>query len=360
MSPETNKDRLTVVKPPRISRKLIAIWCTQVSRLLEAGISLSESLELVIESQSDKKVRIFTSQLKTAVGSGDSGYLTLKAMKANNGLITAFEIGEMTGTLSKNLKDIGARIQSEDEFIKKISSLLIYPAIVSCAALGMVAFLIGYIFPKIMPVFTGMKMKLPIATRAMIALVNGFQAYWWAIGLVIILVVLAWIIVWRKSNKFSGFVFGIVLRLPHFGNIIRMYHVARLVRLLSTYIASGQSLSHAFTAYNSGNIVLSSAVKDMKNMVENGIALSSVVGMNKYGVFPKDFGAFVAIGERSGSLLQSFELVTEMYEKKIKSSLESLTAFIEPGLMIMIGIFVGWISMSIILPMYQITEHVGK
>lgn len=357
-------NRATSKSLGKISRKSQAIWCTQVARLLESGISLNECLDLVIESQNDKKVILFTQYLRQSMAQGESGYATLTRVDANihHGLVTAFEIGEVTGTLSKNLKDIGQRIQSEDEFAKKIISLLIYPTIVSCAALGMIGFLIGYIFPKIMPIFIGMKMKLPLATRAMILLVNIFQSYWWLIVLVTALSVTSFMIALRKSQKLSKYFSSTLLKIPYAGANIKMYHIARLVRFLSTYIASGQSLSHALRAHSSKNIVINDVVASMTALVENGNNISSIIKSwpERQTVFPKDFCAYISIGERSGSLLQSFELVTEIYERKIKSNLESLTAFIEPGLMIFIGIFVGWISMSIILPMYQITEHVGK
>lgn len=354
------------------------MWCVQLASLLKAGLSINESMDLMVQSQTDRKVVLLSKILKNLVNKGDGIHRSLLQLsehgvldaeqtkikfKIHPTVLVAFEVGEATGTLIKNIEEAGERLRLEDEFLRRIISLLIYPVIVSIAALGMVAFLIGYIFPKIIPVFSGMRMELPFATRTMIALVTFGKSWGWIIITLTLALFVVLIVVWRRSQEFQGIAMGWLIRMPKIGKLLRYFFGIQLSRFLLAYISSGQSLSQALHSYTTKNILLKNSVRHVSVSVEGGSNFSEalkLVDESGSRVFPSDMCAYISIGERSGSLSNSLQLIVDSYEKKIRSTLESFASIIEPMLMIFIGVFIGWISLSIILPMYQVTEHVGR
>jgi type II secretory pathway component PulF len=295
-------------------------------RDIEAGVSLSKSLK-------NTKIRL------------------------NSLLTTLIQNGEEGGRLAEALQQAYLHLEKKDDMKKKIISALVYPGFIVIATVGMTLFLIIYIFPKIIPLLQSLDIELPLITRIVQSiyylLVN--QGVWYGTGLIMILVII--IVVINKSVWVRYYYHSLLLLLP-LTQISAMSSVCSMGEML---LSSGKGLPDMinFSRESQKNLLFKRAFEKIHKESIQGISFSA--SLRRQGkLFPPLLLDMVALGERTGNLAPILGQCSRIFEQDIDNFLKKFSSLIEPVLMIFMGLIVGSIALSIILPVYEITNHLSK
>jgi type IV pilus assembly protein PilC len=278
-----------------------------------------------------------------------------------NFAINIIKSGESSGNLNKNLSYLAEELKKKQLLRKKIMSALLYPIIVTVATFGITGFLTVYIFPKIIPLFQSLNAKLPVSTRIVIYLTNVIRNDGWWILLGLAIVIIGIILMIKKIPKVRFAYDGFLLRIPIFGPIIQNYNTTNTMRTLGLLLKSGISINEALniTSDTTENVQYKKAFHDISLGIMKGKSISELIGTYPK-LFPIMIGHMIAIGERSGNLSNTLIYLAEYYEHEFDDQTKNLSSTIEPVLMIIMGIMVGFIAISVISPIYEITNSLHK
>lgn len=352
--------KLKSISFSRMSVKEQTFFMKRLSFLIKAGVPVLESL-IMIEQQTRNKGHALI--FKTIVADVERGQHLSYSLARWRKMFGDFSIniisfGESTGMLSDNLEYLADELKKKDALRKKIISAFVYPIIVTLATFGITGFLMIYLFPKIVPVFASLHVALPLSTRIVISLSNFLTHYGILLILAIILLVGISILALKKSRTFHFYFDQNILRIPIVGNIIQSYNLANSTRTLGLLLKSGVTISESLeiTGKISSNLVYKREFAKLAGVVNRGERMSAYLATSRK-LFPDILTQIVSVGERSGNLSHSLIYLSELYESEVDDFTKNLSSTIEPALMIVMGVLVGFIAISIITPIYSITQN---
>lgn len=332
----------------------------RLSFLISSGVPMLDSLVL-LNKQTKKKAH--TKILDTIIGDISKGQELSTSLQKFNKIFGDFSIniiafGESTGMLSDNLEYLAQELKKKDTLAKKIASAFIYPVIVLVATACITLFLMLYLFPKITPVFKSLHIALPLSTKIVMFLSIFLQHY--GFHLIIIAIVTAFItpIIFQKNPKIKFNFERLLLSLPLIGDTIKNYNLANITRNMSLLLKSGIPLSEALHIITkiTRNPIYKTELEKIQKLTNRGQKISVHLATNPK-LFPDILIQVIAVGEQSGNLSESLLYLSELYESEIDNFTKNLGNTIEPFLMILIGAIVGLIAISIITPIYSITQN---
>ena len=339
------------------------LFAKQLSFLLGAGVPLLESIQILKNKAPSKKTQRLFTIVEHDVADGLFLSTSLRHFKNafDPCVVELIRIGELSGTLTKNLAYLSEELRKKHLLRRKMQGALLYPSIVTLATLGMVSMLTFFIFPKIMPIFIGMKIPLPWTTRTLLTLSTFLRDY----GLITTVALLCAGIFSLWSYKNLPFiqeqVDRLVLALPLVGTMTRTYHTATFCRTSYSLLESGIMLPEVLTilAETTRNAVYKQTYITLAQNIRRGKTLSSEIYTTRR-YFDTTLHHMIAIGEQSGKLSETFKYLSETYEADIDELTKNLSNTIEPALMIMMGLLVGFVALSVITPIYEITQHLNR
>lgn len=344
----------------RLSIKHTMLFAKQLSFLVRAGVPILESLRMLARQTHNRAMRAVYSQMIGDIANGQSLHGTLGKFPRlfSDFSINIIRIGEMGGALSENLAYLAEELQKKEALRKKIVGALIYPIFVTLATLGVTGVLTTYIFPKITPIFQSLNATLPLSTRILITVSNFMREYavWVTLGAIAICAIA--VVVYRKIEPIRRLIDHVLLRTPIIGPIIRGYNLTNICRTMSLLLKSGIPITEAIsiTSDTTVNRVYKSQLHQLSNHVMKGDRLVTYIERQTH-VFPGIFANTVAVGERTGRLSETFMYLAEMYESDVDDVTKNLSNTIEPILMIVMGVIVGFVAVSVITPIYGITQQ---
>jgi general secretion pathway protein F len=322
-----------------------------------------ESLK-IMKSMEDNinKINIYNSLISDCeFGLSLSKSLQNLNIKLDSFLLTLIKNGEVSGSLMLSLSQISKNLEKRNELIKRVISTLIYPIFIFIATIFMAVFLVMYIFPKILPLLNSLNIKLPFLTR-LVKLIYEFSIGY---GLYVLFGSLFIIFIYKYSyNKFINFkliIHKLILKIPLVSSYLILDINSSLCNVGEILLASNKSLSdlHIFNRDTAKNLVYKEIFNNIYN--DSIIGISFTQSLSKY---PKFFNKIMInmcnIGERSGNLSEIMSHCSKIFEQDIETILKRFSSLIEPVLMIFMGIVVGSIALSIILPVYEITNNLNK
>ena len=354
--------RFQNARTPRLTIKEQAFLVKRLSFLIKAGVPLLESLHMLREQTRTSHGRIIE-QIIRDVENGQSLSRSLGKFPNIFGdfAINIIKVGESSGILSENLDYLADELKKRQVLRRKVTSALVYPALITVAILGITAFLMIYLFPKIMPVFTSLHMTLPLSTRIVmfISEILRHNLLYIVVGLIIATV--AFLFALKRSKSFHRLFDRTLLKLPILGRMIQYYNLANSARTLGLLLKSGVTLSGALpiTSETTANLVYKHEFLSLAQAVNRGERISAHLAHNRR-LFPDIISQMVAVGEKSGSLSHTLVYLSELYEMEVDEFTKNLSSLIEPVLMIFMGIVVGFIAISIITPIYGITQNLHQ
>lgn len=338
-----------------------ALFAKHLAVMLRSGMPITEALDISIDSAQGKLKKVIEgvrSSVKAGHSLSDSFANYPKTFSEL--FVNVTRAGEKSGTLVENLENVAGELKKEKELAAKIKGALLYPIIVLAAtfALGMVLSFV--VLPKITPLFEGLKIDLPATTRALIWFSNvienyGFYLFW---GIVAFVVLLVWLIRQKFSKPVTHW---LMLRIPILRDLVRNANLARFSRTLGMLIKSGVNIDEALdiTRATMGNYYFRAALASVAGRVGKGVRLAEGLEESPE-LFPKLLTRMVHVGEESGKFEDTLFYLADLYEAEVDTSTKSLSTALEPALLIFIGLVVGFLALSIITPIYDVTGNIKR
>jgi type IV pilus assembly protein PilC len=334
----------------------IALFARQLATLLQAGVPLVTSLEIIARGADNAAL----AALVTAIGRDITDGLPLAEALARHPkhfddlFVNLVSAGERSGALEALLDKIAAYKEKTEAIKAKVRKALFYPAAVICVAVIVMGILLYFVVPQFQSLFQGFGADLPAFTLLVIGLSQDVQHWWWLFIAAIGVFFYGFFQARRRSRAFRRSNDRLALKLPVVGAILYKAAVARFARTLSTMFAAGVPLVDALAsvAAAAGNIVFEEAIEQMREQVASGQRLA--LAMGNTGLFPNMAVQMVAIGEESGALDAMCARVADFYEEAVDNQVDSLSSLLEPMIISIIGILVGGIVIAMYLPIFKL------
>lgn len=332
----------------------------RLSLLLRAGVPMLSCLRMLSNQTVKLKIKTVLERLIKKVESGQSlsaGLLDFKNL-FNPLIINLVQIGEISGTLQENLFYLEKELQKSLELRRKVRGALIYPAIIIVVTVLVSLFLTFFLFPKILPIFSGLNYQLPWTTVMLIWLSINVLKFWWLIILFGILF-LAFFVSLYKNDSFRLRFDYFVLRTPLLGKLLQLYYLANICRAVSLMLKTDIRIQRIFeTVSNSTtNLCYKKELQNLTLDLAQGRKISENLAKST-NLFPSIMSQMVGIGESTGNLSETFKFLSEIFENEVEDQVKTFSTIIEPLLMIIMGILVGFVALSIITPIYGFTQNI--
>jgi|694.fasta_scaffold06497_5 general secretion pathway protein F len=330
----------------------------QMGTLLGSGIPLAETLKAMIEQSETRDTETMFREIRERINQGASLADALSEHPSMFGelYVNMVRAGEATGNVDVVLRRLADYLQGQRTLRRKVVSALTYPALMIGIGLIVVSILMAVVVPQITSMIQDMGQALPTPTLVLITISNLFKDWWWLGLLSIAAVSFSFERVYRTSDKGRLAIDRFMLKLPIVGDLLRKQAVARFTRTLSTLLQSGvpavQSLEITKTVV--GNRVIADATDHIRSRILEGTDIATP--LKATGAFPAVVGYMVNVGEQSGELEQMLDRIATAYDEEIDIATERLTSVLEPLMIVFLAVVVGYIVISIVLPILQVGQ----
>ncbi len=351
------RQRQASARPSMRDLEVLTGVTRQMGTLLSSGIPLAETLRAMIEQAERRDVETMFREIRERINSGASLADALSEHPRLFGdlYVNMVRAGEATGNVDVVLRRLADYLQAQRALRRKIVSALTYPAMMIAIGMIVVSILMTVVVPKITGMLADQGQTLPGPTQVLIFISDLFKDWWWAGCLVIAAVSFVIERIYR-SDRGELYIDRMLLRIPVLGDLLRKQAVSRFTRTLSTLLQSGvpavQSLE--ITRKVVGNRVLADATDDIRAKILEGTDIATPLKASN--AFPAVVTYMVSIGEQSGELEQMLDRVAIAYDEEIDIATERMTSVIEPIMIIVLAVVVGYIVISIVLPILQIGQ----
>jgi type II secretion system protein F len=344
----------------RISPTDIVIMTRQLADMTAARLPMFRSLSVLFEQTSNPTLKELIEGIRKDVQEGHplSEALAQHPRYFQDLYVNMVRAGETSGHIDAILLRLAEFLEKSHQRRAQVISALMYPAILITVAIAAVAFIIGYLIPKISSLFTELEQTLPLITQVLLTVAGIVRQTWWVTALVIVAVVVAlrW---YGRTERGREAIDLLVLRLPVFGAIWHKMAVSRLARTLGTMMSGGVPILTSLEI--SGNAIanrpMTRATELVREEVRQGSRLSGA--LERSGVFPALLIHMAAVGEETGQLPDMMSRVANSLDFEVDSTLGRLTTLLEPFIIIVMGVIVLFIALAVLLPIFQINATIG-
>jgi len=338
----------------------LSIFCRQFSTMIDAGVSLVRCLDVLGEQCASPKLKKIIMDLKAEV---EAGNMLSKAMSKyptvfSNLFVGLIRAGEVGGVLEESLQRLSTFLEKDVELRRKVKAALTYPVLVSVVALGIVMFLTIFIVPQFLKMFLDLGLKaedFPAMTMSL-KIFSDFMVY--KFYYVAMIVTALWFAckLFGRTKVGHRFFDWLKLKVPVFGKLNHKVALARFSRTLATLLSSGVPILQALetVAGTVSNDVLSDAILDARARVREGDTISEPLYKSK--MFPPMVIQMISIGQEAGSLDTMLSKIADFYDGEVDAAIASLTAAIEPLLIVFLGVTVGYIVIAMFLPLVGLIQ----
>lgn len=347
-------------KGGRVKLDDLVVFSRMLAVMIRAGLPLVEVINILGEQADKRKLREVLRQVERNIEEGSSFTESLQKHPRvfNDFFVSMVKAGEASGMLDTILDLVATYLEKIASINRKIRAAVMYPAVVGTLALGITFFLVWKIVPKFKEIFDDLGGQLPIMTKITVGASEAIEAHWpkMFIGLALVIVFL-----WRFKNTYRGrrVYDRVKLKMPVFGPLFLKVGVSRFSRTLSVLIRAGVNILAALeiVAKTSGNSLIEDAVLKTKTSIQSGETLARP--LVESGIFPPMVTRMVDVGERTGALENMLSKIADFYEDQVDSTVSMLMSLIEPLLIVFLGVMVGFIVISMFLPLFKMLEHIG-
>jgi general secretion pathway protein F len=337
----------------------ISMMTRQLAILISAGFPLTIALNTMLPQTKKESFKRVLSRIKDSIEEGSSFAEALAKYPSifSNIYLNMVRAGEASGTLEIVLERLADISEKQHHLNSKIKSAMAYPLLMTFVGAGVLFFLLTVIVPNITSIFVEMNQALPLTTQILIY-TSSFLRQWWLLilGLILLMVILYKIA--KKNLSFQLSVDRFILKIPVVGDLVQKIAVARFTGTLGTLLENGVSLLSALEIVQNvtGNKIIENAIIDAAKEVERGNELGSALGRNKN--FPYLAVQMIKIGEQSGSLEPMLKKTATVYENEIETTIIGMTSLMEPVIILIMAFVVGFIVLSICLPIFEMNQLV--
>ncbi|MFI5282426.1 MAG: type II secretion system F family protein [Candidatus Dormibacterales bacterium] len=343
----------------RVRRADIILFSRQLATFIRVGVPVTDAIKLLHDSSNSGPFRAALDDITEDLDAGES-LSTAIAHHPNvfNQLyVDMVRAAEYSGTLDRVLAQVASHFQRQDSAVKKLRSAMIYPAVILVLALAVCTILIVFVLPNFVSIFHEFRAQLPLPTRIMLA-VGVFAQTWRAQILIGIAAVAVGIAAFLSSGPGHVVRDYTVIRLPLIGSIVTYSIIERFTRTLATMLRAGIPISETFDVAiaSAGNIRYRRGLESVKQRMVTGDGFSRP--LEATGLLAPMMIRMIRVGEETGSLDSSLEQIADFLAEEMDYKVKNMIALIEPGLVIVVGAAVGFVAVSVILPMYGLLKAV--
>ncbi|NBU20353.1 type II secretion system protein GspF, partial [bacterium] len=336
----------------RVSGKEIALMTRQLASLVKANIPLVEALNALVDQTQNEKLKVILAQVRQDVNEGSSlAKATASHPKIFDTIfVNMIEAGESSGTLGLVLVRLAELKEAQMRLRSKVISGATYPALMMVVAFGLMLAMFTFVIPKLTKIFESMNKPIPTVTRFLMS-VSDAIINWWFVFLILGFILFSIFKKYINSTHGRPKWDALKLRIPVVGPLIRMIAVTRFSRTMSTLLNSGVPILTSMTIARNlvGNVPIANAISNAKENITEGQSIAEP--LKKSGEFPPMMIHMIAIGEKTGELPEMLQNVADTYEEQVNTRIDGLTNLLEPLMIIGMGGAVGFIVVSVFMPL---------
>jgi len=344
-------------KLKKVNEQALVVFSRQFATMINAGLAMVRCLDILSEQTEDKKLQQTLVQVRRDVEGGAT--LSNALAKHPNVFSTLYtsmvKAGEMGGVLDEVLERLASFMEKDFSLKKKVKSALTYPVVILIMAMCIVFFLVTYILPTFVSLFEGMNLTLPLPTKILIMITKGARD----LRIVLPCTALA-VFASVGLSRYVQTPYGkrqydlLKLNVPVFGLLNKKVAISRFCRTLGTLLSSGVPIMQALEIVGkaSGNEIIAMTVTKIRDSIREGESIATPLGSS--GMFPPMVTQMVAVGEETGNLDAMLSKISDFYDTEVEYLLASLTSMLEPIMIVGMGGIVGFIVISVFLPLYQL------
>jgi type IV pilus assembly protein PilC len=342
----------------RVTKTEIIYTTSQLSIMVDTGITLSAALAGIISQEENPTLRKILGDLQQAVeGGGDfSTALAKHPRQFNQTYVSLVRAAEATGTLGMMLERIANYLRAEVENRGRVRAAMAYPVVMMCVAIGVTIFLLTYILPKFIPLFESRGAQLPTPTKILMGVSSVLLDYW-VLWLILAVVLVLGFIFGRRTEQGQVAWDWFKMNCPLIGKTYRKVVISRSIRTLATMIGSGVSVVESLELCGdvAGNIHYKRMWNRVVEKVTAGQRINEALAGNP--LMPNVLVQMIASGEETGKLDYVLERVSSYYDEEVQAALKTTTSLIEPIMIAFMGVVVGGIGMALMLPIFSLSRR---
>lgn len=342
----------------RVGFTEIVNFTRQLSTMVVAGLSLPESLTILkSQTQNDTFGRVLTEIEHQIVSGGNLGDALSKYPQHFSHIYVALvRAGESSGQLDQVLARLADSLEVQRDFRSKVTGAMIYPVIILVGMGIVIMIMMTVVIPKLTELYTDFGVELPMATQILISL-SSFFVHWWWFVLIMLGAGVYGFIRWKATKSGELVTDTVMLHIPLFGELQKKVILVEFTRTLSMLISSGIRLLDALQVLKDalGNVLFRNAIVDISKKVERGFPLGET--FSEFPVFPPIVSQMMKVGEETGKLDDTLLKLSKYFQSESENLVKGLTTAIEPIIMVVLGVGVGFIVISVITPIYNLTSQ---
>jgi len=342
-----------------ISSTDIMFLIRNLATTVKAGLSIVEALDILIKDTTNKLMKKILQNVQALINNGQPLSVGFEAYKnlfppIFLGMIKA---GEVSGQLEKTLRELGNYLSKEYALRSRVKTALTYPIILLVASTVVVTLMLMFVLPKLTASFAASGVALPLITQIFL-FISQILTWSYTLDVIIIVGIIYFFSYFRKTKKGKRFFFSVLSHTPIANDLIKKIALVHFSRTFGNLMGSGLSVIDSLTISSESinNESYNSAILKVIGDIKNGIPIST--SLSKYpDLFPNLLISLITVGERTGSLEEILITFADFYEEEVDNRLKDLTSILEPVLLLIMGLMIGSIAISIILPIYQLVGH---
>lgn len=334
-------------------KELVKTWLL----LLKSGEPVNDTFDTMAKQTNSPYLKKTLEEVKERTQKGTSIYRVFEDDPKFEKIFSSFvRSGEESGTLEESLNNLTDWLSRKERLEKEISSATLYPKIIFSFAILLGGGLTYFVLPRLTPIFDALNVELPLISRILLSFSNFIQDY----GLHVIVGLVAFVIflyLLRKITIVKEALDRWILKVPIIGDLVQLYYLTIIFQIISTLFGSGLNILKILdiTIASVSNSAYKKSLLEAKEKVKKGNSFSSA--LSKYpNLYPSLYINIITTGEKTGSFTESFEHIADHSATSIKEKSEKIPVILEPVVLIIVGLFVGFITAAILLPVYQVTQ----
>jgi type IV pilus assembly protein PilC len=352
-----DEEENTPLFPRRVKRQEIVYLSSQLAIMAQTGINLSTALGGIMQQESNPTLRAVLGDLKDSVEGGEdfSSALARHPKLFDKTFVSLVMASEATGLLGEMLESISNYLAKESESRARVRAALAYPAVMMVVAISVTIFLLTFVLPKFTPLFNSRGMILPLPTRILMT-VSGCLIDYWYLWIAGFLLAIFGFLYGRRTQPGRKILDWCKIQFPIIGTMFRKITISRSIRTLGTMISSGVPVLEAIQLSSdvSGNYYYEQLWQRVHADVASGDQICAALTNTK--LFPGVLVQMISSGEETGKLDEVLMKVSSFYDREVETSLKTITSLIEPAMIAAMGVVVGGIGMSLMLPIFRLSQ----
>lgn len=342
-----------------VKKRELIIFSRQLATLLSSGIAILPALQLLAEQSERRTLREVLREVIESLEQGQtfSGALSNHPFAFPDIYTRTITVGERTGNLEDILRQLATYLEKEQALARKLTNALAYPVFVLVVAIGVVVLMLTVALPPMVELFETFGSELPLPTRILIAISRFATAYgaYFLFGSLVLAAVSAWWVGQPSGRRLRD---QSVLRVPVVGRVLLQGQLSRFARTASVLIRAGLPLSEVMdlTVHTAGNVLVAEALERTRTALLTGQGLSTPLAAER--LCPRLLAQMVRVGEETGTLEENLETLANFYEEEVDRGVQLMASLVEPVMTIFIALVVGFIAISMVMPMYSIMSEI--